>query len=152
MPKRWVVNPKRDKRGLTKKQAIFADNVPLVGKDEAAIMAYPDLSPESQRVTACRNMNNPTILQAISDIADAKGLTKNACVEAIKDGLTATRLYGKKGIEHADSPARLRAAELGLKLHGELKNDASVPEVQMTKDVFIKLCETFWETKPAELP
>lgn len=138
MAKDYDVNPARDKRGLTKPQAIFADNVLEVGKDKAAAMAYPLADSESHRKLASENLKNPVVLSNISKLADAKGLTKNACLSAIKRGLD------------AESPkAYLKAAELGLRLHGELKNAEQGPSVQMTKDVFVELCSVFWRTKPS---
>ena len=150
-PKDYDVNPARDKRGLTKPQAIFADNILEVGKEKAAEMAYPDADPESHRKLASENLKHPQVLSNISKIADSKGLTKDACVEAIKDGLGAVKkAFSKEGdeIEYADTPSRLKAAELGLKVHGELKNTEQGSGVQMTKDVFVELCSVFWGTKP----
>ncbi len=146
----FVRNPKRDKRGLTEPQAVFADNVLEHGKEVAAEMAYPDADPESHRKLASENLKHPVVLSTISELADRKGLTKDSCVETIKDGLKATKLYGKEGIEHEDHTARLRAAELGLKLHGQLKEDRGVIlPVPVSKEQYMELCKTFWNTKPA---
>jgi len=125
MPEGYRVNPKKDRDGLTAKQKDFVEAALEVGPTKAAEIAYPEASSDSHRKIASENLKNPNIVSNISKLADAKGLTKDACVEAIKDGLTATKLYGKEGIEHEDSPARLRAAELGLKLHGELKESST---------------------------
>lgn len=148
MPKGYSVNPKKDKRGLTKQEAVFADNVLEVGKEKAAAMAYPLAEPDSHRKIASEKLQKPEVLHSISRIANEKGLTKDACISTITDGLAATKLYGKEGIEHADHAARLKAAELGLKVHGELR-DSSGPAVQVTKDVFVDLCKAYWATKPS---
>ena len=148
MPKGYDVNPARDKDGLTAKQKEFADKTLEIGALEASKEVYPDSTPESQRVMAAQNMKHPAIVPYISRLADEKGLTKDACVEAIRDGLKATKLYGKEGIEHEDGRARLRAAELGLKLHGELRDDKTILPVPVTKDQYQELCREFWGTKP----
>lgn len=148
VPEGYSVNPKRDKRGLTKPQQVFADNVLEVGKDQAAAMAYPDADEESHRKLASENLKHPEVLHSIGKLANEKGLTKISCVEAIKEGLSATRLFGKEGIEHADHSARLKAAEMGLKLHGELREDRTILPIPVTKEQYQDLCRTFWTEKP----
>lgn len=125
MAKGYSVNPKKDRRGLTKQEAVFADNVLDVGKEKAAEMAYPLAEPDSHRKIASEKLQKPEVLRSISRLANGKGLTRDACLTAINGGLTATKLYGKDGIEHADHAVRIKAAELGLKIHGELQNDSS---------------------------
>lgn len=145
----FVRNPKKDKNGLTPKQALFVEKAVEVGHVEAGRIAYPDASPKDAQVIASQNMQNPELVHNISVLANRKGLTQDACVETIKESLTATKLYGKEGIEHADAPARLRAAELGLKLHGQLKEDRGVIlPVPVSKEQYMELCKTFWNTKP----
>lgn len=137
MPRDYDVNPARDKRGLTKPQAIFADNVLEVGKEKAAEMAYPDASPSSQGEMASRNLSNPDIVRSISKELDAQGVKDETLCKAIKRGLD------------EDSPkAYLKAAELGFKLKGHLKDDKQSGAVPITKDLFVELCSVFWGTKP----
>lgn len=151
MPKGYDVNPKRDRDGLTKPQQVFRDKVLEVGPVKAAEAAYPGAQPESQRVIAHQNMTNPVIVSSISRLADAKGLTKDACLEKIKDGLEASNvtvdMMGRKH-ETTDHKTRLKAAELGLRVHGELKNGEPSGAVPITKDLFVELCSVFWGTKP----
>lgn len=151
MPKGYTVNPKRDKRGLTKPQQVFADNILEVGKEKAAEMAYPDASPESQRVIAHQNLEKIEVLSSISTLANKKGLTKDLCLEAIKNGLTSTKkTWNKMGdeIEYDDNSSRLKAAELGLRVHGELRNDRTILPVPVTKEQYQDLCREFWGSKP----
>lgn len=151
MAKDYTLNPKKDKRGLTPQEAVFADNILEVGKEAAAALAYPLATPESQRVIAAQKMEKPEVLSSISRLANAKGLTKDACLGAITEGLSAVKkTWNKQGdeIEYDDTPSRLKAAELGLKVHGELKNTEASGTVPITKDLFIELCQTFWGTKP----
>lgn len=133
----FVRNPKRDKRGLTKAQAIFADNVPLVGRPEAAAMAYPDATPESQKSLACENMAKPEVVLSIGKIADRIGLTRQSCAETIR-----------KGLDARDGKTALRAAELGLKLHGELRDNTVAIPIPVTKEQYADLCRAFWTSKP----
>ncbi len=134
MPKDYDRNPARDKNGLTKQEAIFAENVIEHGQAKAGEIAYPDATPRSQAVIASKNMKKPAVVNSISKIATKIGLTRTKCAEAVKNGLDATRLYGKESVEHPDHSARLKAAELGLKIHGELK-DAAPNQVNIfTKD------------------
>lgn len=147
-PKGHRLNPARDKRGLTEPQAVFADNVIPLGIQAASELAHPDASPESQRVMAYQDLSHPLVSSTISDIAESKGLTKQNCVEAIKNGLAATKPYGKEGIEHDDHPSRLKAAELGLKLHGYLRDSAIAIPVPVTKEQYVDLCRAFWGSKP----
>lgn len=151
MPKGYDRNPSKDKRGLTRQEAVFADSVLEVGVKEAAAMAYPDATPESQRVIAAQKLDKPEVLSSISRIANQKGLTRDACVEAIKDGLTAVKkIWNKQGdeIEYDDTPSRLKAAELGLKVHGELREDRTILPVPVTKDQYRELCREFWNNAP----
>lgn len=136
-PKESHYRSKRDERGLTKQQAIFADNVLEVGKEKAAEMAYPDADPDNARFLAAQNLKNPVVVSTIGKLADAKGLTKNACLEAIK-----------KGLDDESPKAYLKAAELGLRIHGELKTTESNNQVPITKDLFVEMCSAFWGTKP----
>ena len=147
-PNGYTRDPKKDKRGLTPQQSVFADNVPVVGKEVAAEIAYPDTTETSKKIIRNRNMRNPLVAKAISKIADEHGLTRSKCVETICDGLSATKLAGKDAIEYDDHASRLRAAELGLKLHGELREDRTILPIPVNKEQYIELCKTFWGTKP----
>lgn len=151
MPEGYSVNPKRDKRGLTKPQQVFADNVLEVGKDQAAAMAYPDADEESHRKLASENLKHPEVLHSISKLADEKGLTRASCVETIKEGLSAVKTrWNKEGdeIEDADNTARLKAAEMGLKLHGELREDRTILPIPVTKEQYKELVREFWNGEP----
>lgn len=135
---RYVRNPKRDKRGLTEPQAVFADNVLKVGKDEAGAMAYPDATLKSQGELASQNMNNPIILHSISKLADLHGVKREDCLDAIK-----------KGLNNDNPKAYLHAAELGLKIHKEIGDTKTVVAVPVSKEQFLELCGAFWKSKPA---
>lgn len=126
MPKGYSVNPHKDKRGLTPQQAIFVDNALVVGPKEAAAMAYPNASEKSQGEIAAQNMVNDEVVLSLGKEAEKLGLKKKNCIETIIDGLKATKLYGQGAIEHPDFAARIKAAELGLKIHGELKDTTNV--------------------------
>ena len=119
------MNPKKDKEGLTPKQAKFVEAALEVGPQEAAKIAYPDAKPETQRVQAYENMKNPVVLLSLSKRADSLGLRLEDGIEAVKDGLKATKLFGKDAVEHEDHGARLKAAELTFKIHGELKESST---------------------------
>lgn len=136
-PKESHYRSKRDERGLTKQQAVFADNVLEVGKEKAAELAYPDAAPESIKALASENLKHPIVISTISKLADKKGLTKDACLTAIK-----------KGLDDESPKAYLKAAELGLRIHGELKNAELQNQVPITKDLFVEMCSAFWGTKP----
>lgn len=137
MPKGYSVNPKKDKRGLLKPQQVFADNVLAVGKEEAARMAYPNATPKSQGEIASRNLAHPEIILSISKTLELQGVKDETLCQAIKRGL------------EEDSPkAYLKAAELGFRLKGHLK-DNNQAAVQVTKDVFVDLCKAYWATKPS---
>jgi len=57
------------------------------------------------------------------------GRRPSADPDPIKAALAATKRIGVEHFEVTDHPTRLQAAELALKLHGELSPDALVPPV-----------------------
>lgn len=138
MAKDYIRNPKKDKRGLTPQEAVFADNVLEVGKEAAAAMAYPDATRESQGVMASRNLSKPDIVLSISKELDRQGVKDETLCQAIK-----------RGLDEESPKAYLKAAEIGFKLKGHLKTEKEGGVVPITKDLFVELCSVFWGTKPA---
>ncbi len=124
MGRYYTVNPKKDKDGLTPKQAKFVEAALEVGPKEAAKIAYPDASPDSQRVLGYKAMSNPAVLLSLSEKADSLGLHVEDGIAAVKRGLEAeTMYYGKDGevYRNPNTAGQLKAAELTFKIHGELK-------------------------------
>lgn len=119
-----------------------------LGPEKAAAKAYPLATPESQERIAREKMSNPEILLSLSKEAELIGLRKRDCIETIKEGLKATKLYGKESVEHPDHSSRLHAAEMGIKIHGGLLNDRTILPIPVTKEQYNELCMTFWGTKP----
>lgn len=138
MPKDYDVNPKRDKRGLTKPQQVFVENVLEIGPVEAAKKAYPTVTDKSAGEMASRNMRNPAIVSSISAMADARGVKREDCLDAIA-----------RGLKEDNPKAYLTAAKLGLEVHKELGGNTILP-VPVTKEQYIELCRTFWTEKPGQ--
>ena len=134
----YARNPKLNKDGLTKKQAIFVENALEVGKDKAAEMAYPDATPRSQGLIADENLRNPTVLLSLGEKAERRGLSLNSGIDAIK-----------KGLDEENPQAYLKAAELTLKIHGHLQDNKVAIPIPVSKEQYLELCRTFWTTKPA---
>lgn len=91
---------------------------------------------------AHENLKKPEIVERISELADRAGVTKDACLRVIADGLKATvvgsKLDKKKQLINAvvpDRKTRLRSAELGLKVHGGIEG-ASPPGGQTQVNIF----------------
>lgn len=114
--------------GLTPKQAIFEENVLSVGPVGAAKIAYPKASWRSQQVIANYNMKNKAIISSLSERANRMGLT-------LETGLAAV----KKGLEHEEPRAYLKAAELCFKIHGELQESAPTNIALFTPELFEQL-------------
>lgn len=59
---------------------------------------------------------------SISDIIERAGLTDKELIEYAQEGMKATKLFGKKGIEHADWNARHKFFQTILLLKEKLKS------------------------------
>lgn len=150
-PNGYKRNPYRNKEGLTPQQAAFKEKALQVGPEQAAREAYPDATPKSQEEISRENLLKPVVINSISKEMQSMGLGRRVFLETIKDGLQATKLFGKEAIEHEDHGSRLKAAEIGLKLHGELRNESSPGGVTMTKEAFVEMCKEFWGSKPGPI-
>jgi len=148
--KGYTVNRKRGK--LTPKQKVFVEAVPVIGQTEAAKLAYPDATAREAVVIGSANMSKPLVSSSIAEVSNRIGLTKDKCVVTILDGLDAdNETVDQFGRPHAspDHRTRLKAAELGLRLHGELKSDhTTIMPVPVSKEAYIGLCQEFWKSKP----
>ena len=112
MPKGYDVNPKRDKDGLTAKQKEFADKAILVGPGQAARDLFPD-SPNPE-ANATKLKAHPAVSSYMSEVLTEKGGSREVCAKNIVD---------KIGCD--DSAASLKATEMALKIHGELKESST---------------------------
>ena len=74
-------------------------------------------------------LESPHLRRQIQIQLDDAGLDVPECLAPIKAALAATKRIGVEHFEVTDHPTRLQAAELALKLHGELSPDALVPPV-----------------------
>jgi len=121
------------RKRLTESQVIFAKEFVENGQNgkAAAMVAYPDASPDSAKVTASRNLDNPKILSLIENALNKKGVTEDAIAETISDALKAKKSYvqvesfgrGESSSslvesEVPDHATRLKAAEMATKLKG----------------------------------
>lgn len=107
----YTVNPKRNKDGLTPKQQKFADKALEVGPTQAARELYPDaINPSS---IAAKKMT-PAVSSYMSEVLTEKGGSREVCAKNIVD---------KIGCD--DSAASLKATEMALKIHGELKESST---------------------------
>lgn len=75
---------------------------------QSAMKVY-DATPESARTIACRNEKDPAIREAIQEICDRQGMTREHLVKRVHTHTNSS-----------DPGSSLRACELGLKLQGEL--------------------------------
>lgn len=124
-------------RKLTTKQLKFV-KAKAEGKTgvEAAQIAYGVLDYNTANVMAVENLQKPTIQQALEAEFEKQGITLNAIVKPIKDGLTASKtvIIRDKGAtgEDADNSAfadevpdhaiRLKASGMAAQLIGIGKN------------------------------
>lgn len=111
IPPDSIPNIPRESRALTPKQAVFADQVLVVGPVAAARVAYPSVKDDrTAGIIAAQNMAKPTIIRSMSQKAEAGGLSIELCLRGIARAL------------RSDNPmVSLRAAWLGLRLHGALR-------------------------------
>lgn len=108
------------RRKLTPKQAKFVKGV-NEGKTKvaAAMEAYPGQSYNVARVTAAENLNKPSIASALEAAYERQGITIDALVQPIADGLQAekTVIIGSGDDAFADQipdhSIRIAAAKLG---------------------------------------
>lgn len=123
MGRYYTVNPKRGKDGLTNKERDFADRALEVGQSAAAKEVFPELAePDSK---ASRLMKRPDVSSYMSEVLDAKGATRERCAENIAE---------KIGSD--DSKASLKATEMALRVHGELKESAGTTINFLTPESF----------------
>lgn len=111
MGRYYTVNPKRDKDGLTAKQKKFADKALQVGPTNAARELHPGaINPSA---IAAKKMT-PAVSSYMSEVLTEKGGSREACAKNIAD---------KIGCD--DNAASLKATEIALKIHGELKESST---------------------------
>lgn len=139
--------------GLTPKQDRFVKAYVRTGDIMAASEeAYPDaIRPEIVGHDAIRN---PKVISSIKAIANSEGLTESKAIRSVKDSLDADNVvYDDFGREHrtTDHRTRLKGAELALRIHGHLKNDTNVLNVNLDKNDYKALADQFWASKPKEL-
>ncbi len=106
---------------LTSKQRAFAHAYLETGgnRREAATKAYNCSSPESARVLAHKNLNNPKVLTYLNYHLFKHGIP-DVIVDILKDSLSATKIVKLSGeyLEVPDHTARLKANDQIAKIMG----------------------------------
>lgn len=106
--------------GLTYKQEKFCEKyVELNGNGTQAAIAA-GYTPENAGITAAKNLKNSSIRQTLAEIAQEVGLSVRRVLGTVNQALDAEKPLVVNGDVHhtPDWQARLRASELGLKVHG----------------------------------
>lgn len=104
----------KKKRAPTKKELKYLENRKAgQGKKEAAINA--GYAPSTADKSTAKIENN------IHDLMDAAGLTATKLLAKLAEGLEATKLYGKEGIEHPDYGAQHRFVTTALQMRNMLE-------------------------------
>lgn len=124
---------------LTKKQEAFFEEVSKgVVPYEAAKKVYNCKNDAVARVIASKNSKHPVIYNTVRELMESKGSrakSKNI-LKAIEDGLVAEKSIETESRQLVQVPnhaIRLKAAELALKVRGELKQD--LPEIDVNRDI-----------------
>lgn len=94
---------------------------------KAALAAYDTVDDKAASVIASENLEKLSVKEAIESALVKHGITMDAAVKPIADGLTAFRTVpggdGEGSWDVADHSIRLKASGMALKLMGAEKND-----------------------------
>jgi hypothetical protein len=133
MPKQRKLQP------LTEKQHTFMQELAHgLTPFEAAKKVYDCKNDNVARVIGSKNARHPVIYQTVRELMETKGSkarSKNI-LKAIEGGLLAERVYVTRTGKPCKTPnhaVRLKAAELALKVKGELSQD--IPDMNVRKEI-----------------
>ena len=98
---------------------------------KAALESYNTVDEKTASVIASENLEKPSVKEAIDAALDKHGITMDAAIAPIADGLTAFRTVpggdGEGSWDVADHSIRLKASGMALKLLGAEKQ-SEIPQ------------------------
>jgi hypothetical protein len=117
--KKADIGPKR--RPLTYKEQKLVQGVAM-GKSqtEAALEAYDTSTPESARALASKTLSKVNVREALEEALERHGITTDAIMKPVADGLKAVRFQEIEGKTRAlpDHSIRLNASKIAAKFMG----------------------------------
>ncbi len=123
-----------DIKPLTIKQKKFVKAYVETGNGtKAALKTYDTTDPDTARAISSENLAKPSVRFAVEQALEKHGITMDAAIKPIKDGLEAEKVsitgQGDQAFAEVtpDHSIRLKASGMALKLMGADKGEQAVP-------------------------